>query len=61
MRTQFITCEEYQILPNRIDIQFNNEPDPDRFEGIVLQNALRRIKAYEAIRQQILSSDTNHK
>ncbi|GLU55869.1 hypothetical protein [Dyadobacter frigoris] len=44
---------EYGKLLEWIDIQINNKPNSDSKEGIILQNALNRIKAYEDIHYKI--------
>lgn len=51
------TEEEYEVLLEWIDIQFNNKPNPDSKEGENLKNALKRIKAYEDIHYKIQVSN----
>ncbi|WP_229254121.1 type II toxin-antitoxin system HigA family antitoxin [Dyadobacter sp. NIV53] len=49
--------EEYEMMLDWVDNQFDNVPAPDSREGNILQIALLIIKAYEDIYYKIPSPD----
>lgn len=53
------TDEEYELMLDWVDGQFDTKPAPDSPEGSTLQIALLLIKAYEDIHFQIPSPDPN--